>query len=179
MARTNSCDSLNGNLILGCNNNIGGLKRAFALEKNRISSTTLNSPTQEISAITTVASAKFYEFEFSKGAANYVETETTDLATGRTIWEQVFTLNLNRREKTKRDQLLLMSKGKDMCWLVQDNNDVWWLLGENFGTNLMTNVGGSGSNKTDPNQYVLTFKGEEALPANTVLNATAITVINV
>ena len=98
-------------------------------------------------------------------------------ATGRDLYVQTITLVLNRREKTKRDTLLLLAKRKDLVAIIEDNNGVYWYFGEDYGINLTTNSGGSGVAKTDANQYVLTFVGEESDPANTVQEAAVTAVI--
>jgi len=107
-------------------------------------------------------------FEGGKNTSGYVENLTSSQEDGRDLYEQTITLVLNRREKTKRDQLLLIARRKDLVALVEDNNGIVWYLGEVNGLNLITNAGGSGVKKDDPNQYVITLMGQESNPANTV-----------
>lgn len=166
-----NCDSLSGGFNLNCDNNVGGVKKIWLLEKRRVTSVTLNSPTQEISAIVTSGNVNFYEFQFNKNTSSYTETYTSDPATGRDLAEQTITLVLNRREKTKRDLLLLLGRREDLCAIVEDNNGVVWFYGENFGLNMSNATGGSGTQKTDPNQYVITLTGQEPSPANTLTSA--------
>jgi len=87
------------------------------------------------------------------------------------LYTQTVTLVLNRREKTKRDKLILLAQRENLLIMVKDQNDVIWYFGETNGMNLTTSAGGSGVAKTDANQYVLTFVGEEPSPANTVTAA--------
>jgi len=170
---SNACDNLTGGIPLGCDNNVGGLKRIFFLEKSFVTEVTLSSPAGDISSIVTTGSppANFYEFKFNKGNATYTENRTSDQATGRDLWEQTVTITLNRREKSKRDILYLMGNRKDYCVIAEDNNGVVWFLGENFGLNMTTENGGSGAQKSDPNQYVATFVGQEPAPANTLTSS--------
>jgi hypothetical protein len=174
-----SCESLNGGITLGCDNNIGGIKRLFLTEKSNVTSTTLGSPTSEITAFTMAGSpaAQFYQFEFNKNTSSYTEEGTSDQATGRDLYVQTISLVLNRREKTKRDTLLLLAKRKDLVAIIEDNNGIYWYFGGEYGLNLTTNAGGSGVAKTDANQYVITFVGEESNPANTVTSAAVSAVI--
>lgn len=173
------CESLSGGITLGCDNNIGGIKRLFLTEKSNVSAVTLASPSTEISAFTMAGSpaADFYQFEFNKNTSSYTEELTSDQATGRDLYVQTITLVLNRREKTKRDTLLLLAKRKDLVAIIEDNNGIYWYFGEEYGINLTTNSGGSGVAKSDANQYVLTFVGEESEPANTVQEAAVTAVI--
>ena len=168
-----SCNNLNGAVSLGCDNNVGGVYRMYFIEKSLVTATGLSSPSGEISSFTISGSpaGKFYEFAFNKNTSSYVEEGTTDQATGRDLFTQTITLVLNRREKTKRDALLLLARRKNLVAIVTDNNLVNWYLGETFGLNLTTNTGGSGTTKTDANQYVITLVAEEPSPANTVTDA--------
>lgn len=173
------CESLSGGITLGCGNNLGGILKLYLVEKEMVSSVTLGSPTTTISAFTMTGSpsATFYEFEFNKNTSSYTEEGTSDQATGRDLYIQTITLVLNRREKTKRDTLLLLAKRQDLVAIIKDHNGLYWYFGESYGLNLTTNSGGSGTTKTDPNQYVLTFVGEEPDPANEVDEAAVTAVI--
>lgn len=164
-----ACSNLSSGLTLGCDNNIGGIKAIYITEKSNVSSVSLSSPGDEISTIS--MSGQFYEFEFNKNTSSYTEELASDQAAGRDLYTQTVTLVLNRREKTKRDKLILLAQRENLLIMVKDQNDVIWYFGEYFGMNLTTSAGGSGVAKTDANQYVLTFVGEEPSPANTVTAA--------
>ena len=168
-----ACDNLTGGITLGCDNNVGGLKRIFLLEKSYVTSVSLSSPGDTISAINTTGSppANFYEFVFNKNTSSYTENQTSDQASGRDLYEQTINLVLNRREKTKRDVILLLGQRKNLVAVVEDNNGVYWYFGESFGLNLTTNNGGSGVQKSDPNQYVIILVGTEPTPANTLTSS--------
>jgi hypothetical protein len=174
-----ACETLDGGITLGCDNNIGGVKKIRFAEKDSVTSFALSSPGSEINSFTMSGSpvAKFYEFEFNKNTSSYTEETTEDQASGRSLSVQTINLVLNRREKTKRDAIITLSRRKDLVCIVTDQNDINWYFGETNGVNLTTNTGGSGVAKTDANQYVLTFVGEEPNPANTVTTAavTAVT----
>lgn len=168
-----ACETLDGGITLGCDNNIAGVKSIRFAEKANVTSFTLSSPGGEIDSFTMAGSpaAQFYEFEFNKNTSSYTEETTEDQAAGRSLSVQTVILVLNRREKTKRDIIITLSKRKDLVCTVTDHNDIIWYLGEANGINLTTNTGGSGVAKTDQNQYVLTFVAEEPNPANTVTAA--------
>lgn len=164
-----ACSNLSSGLTLGCDNNIGGIKAIYITEKSNVTSLGLSSPGDEISTIS--MSGKFYEFEFNKNTSSYTEELASDVSAGRDLYTQTVTLVLNRREKTKRDKLILLSQRENLHIMVKDQNDIIWYFGETNGMNLTTSAGGSGVAKTDANQYVLTFVGEEPSPANTVTAA--------
>lgn len=173
-----SCESLTAGISKDCLNNIGGIKKIYLTERANITfPLTLSSPATEISGITMIGGAKFYEFQFNKGTSSYTESTKSDQAVGVQLTTQTILLLLNRREKTKRDKIILLGKFKDLCAIVTDANDVNWFFGESNGINLDTNEGGSGVNRSDPNRYTLTFLGEEPAPANTVTAAALAAVI--
>lgn len=149
----------------------------YIAPKCNVSSLTLSSPGDEISTITMLGGAVFYEYEFNKNICSYTETETNDEANGTTLVKQVVNLVLNRREKTKRDNLLLLNKFRELHIIITDANDINWLLGEENGMVLKTNEGGSGVAKSDRNGYTITFEGEEPSLANTVTDAALAAVI--
>ena len=164
-----ACSNLSSGLTLGCDNNIGGIKAIYITEKSNVTSVSLSSPGDEISTIS--MSGQFYEFEFNKNTSSYTEELASDQAAGRDLYTQTVTLVLNRREKTKRDKLILLAQRENLLIMVKDQNDVIWYFGETNGMNLTTSAGGSGVAKTDANQYVLTFVGDEPSPANTMTAA--------
>lgn len=172
-----ACDLLTGGIDLSCDNNVGGIKKIRFTEKSNVSSITLTS--DEISAFNMAGSppAKFYNFQFNKNTSSYTQEISYDQATGRKLTTITINLVLNRREKAKRDKLLLLGQLKDMVAIITDNNDINWYAGETFGINLTTEGGGSGVTKTDANQYVVTFVGEEPKPMNTA-TAAAVTAVS-
>lgn len=172
-----SCELLTGGIAKDCLNNIGGIKKMYITEKSNITfPLSLSSPGDEISGITMIGGAKFYEYSFSKGTSSYTENTTDDAATGTGLSTQTILLLLNRREKTKRDNLLLLRK-KELAVIITDGNDINWFFGEENGMLLTINDGGSGTNRPDPNRYSLTMVGEEPNPANTVTDAALASVI--
>lgn len=171
------CENISGGISLTCSNNIGGIKEIYVTEKCNISSITLGSPDDSISAITMVGVTKFYKFEFTKNSSSYTEVTNSDSTNGTELTTQTVILKLNRREKTKRDALELLGKFKNLAIIVKDNNDLIMLFGENNGMNRTTQEGGSGVTKTDANGYTITFVGEEPDEANFMSAAVLATVI--
>lgn len=164
-----ACVTLDGGITLGCDNNIGGLKRLWLTEKSNVTSTTLSSPGDEISAFTMAGSpaASFYEYEFNVGNANYTQTEAYEETAGRMLTTITITLTLNRREKTKRDNLALL-RFKRLACVMEDNNNICWYAPDVVVTTI---DGGSGAAKSEPNQYVITIVGEQDAAMNTVETA--------
>lgn len=172
------CDNISGGITKTCDNNIGGIKKMYITERCNITfPLTLTSPGDVISGITMAVGTSFHEYEFNKNTCFFTENENNNAENGTTVITQTITLNLNRREKTKRDNIALLGKFKDLCIIITDSNDLNWFFGEENGVNLTTNEGGSGTTKTDKNGYTLTFVGEEPEMANTVSDAALAAVI--
>jgi hypothetical protein len=164
-----SCESLDGGITLGCDNNIGGGKRLWLTEKSNVSGTTLSSPGDEIQSFSMAGSpaSSFYEYEFNVGNLNYTQVEAYEETAGRMLTTITITLTLNRREKTKRDNLALL-RFKRLAAVIEDNNGICWYAPDVVLTNI---DGGSGAAKSDPNQYIITLVGEQDAAMNTVLTA--------
>lgn len=164
-----NCETLDGGLTLGCSNNISGIQQMWLTEKSNVTSTSLSSPGDEISTFTMAGSpvSVFYEYEFNQKTGSYTESDAHTEEAGRDLVDLNITLVLNRREKTKRDNLLLL-RGKRLAVIILDYNDVYWYAPDVM---MMTNVGGSGTLKSDPNQYVITLTSQAADPMNTATTA--------
>jgi hypothetical protein len=173
------CDLLDGGIELGCDNNIPGIRNIWFTEKSNVTAIGLSSPGDKINSFTMAGSpaAVFYKFEFNKNTSSYTESESDDQAAGRTLNTITINLVLNRREKAKRDKLMLLGKRKDLVAIIEDNNGLYFYAGQEYGINKTTNEGGSGVAKTDVNQYVITFVGEEPELMNEIEEAAVLAVI--
>lgn len=171
-----NCDLLNGGITLGCSSNFGGVKKIYLANKENVTGVTNGSPDLGISSFTMNGAALFYEFEFNKNTSSWTEARTGDQANGVEFYTQTLTLVLNKREKTKRTAIELLGGFRELVAIVTDYNDNSWYLGAANGLIMTGNEGGSGTAKTDPNRYTLTFTGEEPEMADAVL-AAAITAV--
>jgi hypothetical protein len=171
------CNLLTGGIAKSCDNNIGGIKELYLVEKEYVSSTTLSSPGDVITTITMAAGKEFKKFEFNKNTSTFTEVTTFDPANGTELCTQTISLFLSRREKSKKDVLLLLSKGKELVAIIKDANDLYWYFGETNGLILTEKNSETGTARTDKNGYTLTFVGEEPEDANTVSSAAVAAVI--
>lgn len=171
------CNVLTGGISKTCDNNVGGIKELYLTEKDNVTAVTLASPGNTISSLTMAPGGEFKKFEFNKNTSTFTEVTTTDQANGSEICVQTITLFLSRREKSKRDILLLLGKFKDLVAIIKDSNDIYWYFGENNGLNLTEKNSETGTAKTDRNGYTLTFVGEEPEDANEIQSAAVASVI--
>lgn len=171
------CDLLTGGLAKTCDNNVGGIKELYLTEKANVASIALSSPGNKINSITMEAGGEFKKFEFNKNTSTFAEDTVMDEANGTELCTQTITLFLGRREKRKRDILLLLGKFKDLVAIIKDSNDLYWYFGETDGIRLKQKASETGTAKTDKNGYTMTFVGEEPEDANEIEEAAVLAVI--
>jgi hypothetical protein len=172
-----ACGFIDGNIEKTCDNNVGGIKKLYLQLKSNVTGVTLGSPTDEITGFTMLAAATFFEVELTRNTSTFLEAENNDEANGTQLITQTITIVLNRREKTKRDQIRLLGRFRELVAIITDSNDNIWYFGEENGLLLTTNEGGAGTTKADPNRYTLTLVAQEPEMANTVTAAALAAVI--
>lgn len=172
-----ACNTLTGGIAKGCERNKGGIKKIYITDFENIQGLSLSSPGDEISTITMASGTVFYEYGFNKNSSTFQEDVTGDQGTGTQLNTQTVTLVLARREKTKRDNLQLFFGFKAVAVIVQDANDLYWLLGEDNGLVMTQNTSVSGTSASDANNYTITLVGEESDLANTVTAAAVASVL--
>ena len=161
------CNALTGGLSKSCENNAGGVNKIYVTDFDNAAITLGASTSPQvgnwIDAITMSGSTKFYEVQTNKNVCNFTESVAIDLNNGTTFFNQVVTLELTRRETTKRtfiDQLV--AGQKPLRLIVLDSNGNYWLFGETEGSYVSAIEGGSGTAKADKNGYTVTFTAMEA-----------------
>ncbi len=155
-----ACNILQG-IEKGCENNAGGLLKFYVADAESVTGTTVTDGT--VTAIDlSGGTAAFYEFEFNKNSASFVETGNIDLANGSTFYSVETTLNIARREVAKRNAIQLLGAGqRDLVVIVKDANGLYWLQGLTNYANLTAVGEGSGLAKADGSKYSLTLTSEE------------------
>lgn len=118
-----------------------------------------------------------YEYTFRRGTASVSENLTKDLDTGSSYYEQTLSIRLDKIERQKRDELMLVDNSQMMA-IVQHSNGSYWLYGEGDGLQVTTNESGTGTAKADPNGYTITFVAQETYRAKEVALALVNTILN-
>lgn len=171
-----ACNTLTS-ILKGCESNAGGIVTFYIVPSTEVAS--FVEATGQISAITMNALVTFETFEFNRNTSNYTEDMTVSLENSSTFYNQTITIQLARREATKRQALLLVSAGQQpLTCIVKDSNGLYWGFGFDDDKVYFTgNAGGSGTAKSDLNGYTLTFTCESATPAYEVDEAAVLSVI--
>jgi len=167
-----ACNTLT-EILKSCDGNLGGVVKFWINNGDAIDpASVVIGSTGATAGVVTAATgatgaAPFVEYQFNPNTSNYVETGTIDLVNGSTFYNQVITLQLTRREASKRQSLLLAALGQpELTCIVKDSNGIYWIFGLDHDKVYLTgNEGGSGTSKADLNGYTLTFTCESATPA--------------
>ena len=162
---SNCCTTVSA-LLKTCDNNLGGLKKAYIINMCDVTGTTANGgiviSSGTVTSLGLASGAAFAEFQFNKNTSNYVESTPISLENGSTYHTVTISLTIPRREAAKREALQLITAGQpDLMILLEDANGLVWLAGLDNGCNLTANEGGSGTAKADGSNYILTLMAEE------------------
>ena len=155
-----SCSTISG-ITFTCLSNTGGLLNVYITNFENVTGTTAGSD-GTLSAISMAAGQKFQTFQFLRDTASIEEDAQISLPNGTTYYNQTVTLNIPRREASKRDALLVLATGQPkLAVIVEDQNGLFWYVGLINGGYLTANKNGSGMKKGDANHYALTIIAEE------------------
>lgn len=158
------CASITGGLNgTSCTPNPGGVSEVYIANFSSVVSVGASGGT--VTGITGGASA-FYPYVFRRNTANFQEVLTKDITTGSLFYTQTLTIVLDRMDKTKRDQLMLLDNAL-VCVIVKTSGGDYLLAGHGLGTKgdgmyVTTNVSQTGTAKADSNGYTITMVSEEA-----------------
>lgn len=160
----NITSGLNG---LSCEPNPGGVSEIILTNFDDVSSIGLTGGTgPALSYVTSIlgpggaTGGFFYQYTFRRNTASMQEDLTKDLATGSLFYTQTGTIVLDKIEKTKRDELMLLDNAL-VTVIAKHSNGTYWMYGAEDGMYVTTNASGTGTAKTDQNGYTITLVAEE------------------
>lgn len=161
---------------LGCSDGIGGIKSIWVLGLTgatgaSISSVSVTGTTGPISGIT--GTGGWYNFELKRNTSSLAQNTTKNFENGSIFWEQVLTAVLYKYDQDKRNQLLLLGQNDQIQIIAQDQNDVFYYLGQENGMFLSGGSAATGTAFGDRNGFELIFSGAESAPANVINVASA------
>ena len=168
--------NISAGIALDCIDSIGGIKKAWIGTNVVITSIASVSGTPGLLTDVT-GTGTVYEFELPKDTSSFVENFNIAPTAGTAFWSQELTLVFHRLEASKRDQLLLLARNRDMKVIFQDSNDKYWLMGKDRGAQISAGSGNTGTAVADANQYSITLTAQEPDMAYE-LNGTPADVLN-
>jgi hypothetical protein len=166
-------------IALDCIDSIGGVKAAYVGVNVVIASTTYNVD-NAITGLT--GTGTFYEYQLPKDTASFTETFNISNVNGTAFYDQALTVNLQKLDADKRNQLLLLSRNRDIKIIFQDNNDNLWLVGKDRGAVISAGTSVTGVAPGDANQYSITMSAQEpdmaySLTSLSVLSGITVTTV--
>jgi hypothetical protein len=139
-----------------CENNSGGLYRAWVVDQDNLTSTTIDSATWEVTALTN--DVAFTEIEFKRNTANYAEELQNDFVNGSNFYKTTLSFMFHRREGLKSRALKILGEGQRyLAFVVEDANGKFWMLQY---MQMSANAEGSGTARADGSKYAVSFEGE-------------------
>lgn len=136
-----ACD-INGNIILGCNDVVGGVKNVY-LSNN---------------------GTTWYTYEMDKGTASLVETYNVNQAASIIGYTQTLTMQLDKMEAAKQTQIALIAEANSMQVRVETNEGTQWLFGVERGAYMASGTTTSGTAYTDANQSEIVIQADSKSP---------------
>jgi hypothetical protein len=152
-----ACELTTG-VSLGCRDNSGGVKEFYIAN---IPSTGLGVTQNGSGMVTAIAAgATFFKYVPRKKTGMWDEAITVNDQNGTVFYAQTALIPLSKMEQAKRNEVMLLAKA-NMTVIVKDQNDKYWLLGQDNGITLANSRAGSGTDYGDRNGYELNFEGGE------------------
>lgn len=145
--------NLTTGFTLDCREAIGGVKSVYigVATGLNISATTTNGLASQVrvtnasgvvqftlSAATNLTTAPMYEFQQPRQSAVITETGNFSEENGTVFYSQVLTFFINRLQAQDLNNLKLLGQNQKLVVIVKDNNDNYFLLG-NEGGAIVTN----------------------------------------
>lgn len=153
---------------IDCREQIGGINAVYFGE---FANFTIADASGTVTAITKVATKKFYKFEVpTKSSAVAMSTATGSTENGTLFFEQSIELPINKRDATTRNIITTLAKNK-LVVVTLDKDGVYRMYGKQAGLYLDTAEGKSGAAAGDQNGYTLKFSGTELEDFFIVTNA--------
>jgi hypothetical protein len=159
-----ACDITSG-FTLGCRDNVGSIKQIYILSGSVTS--TEDASEGLIDAIS--GSGVFYTFELFRETSDYSENVTVAPENGTVVYEQTINAVFFKMQTSTRNQIKVLAQNPTIRMIVEtnnsDNTSKYVYVGEEYGVQLLTSAGGTGTLFCDRNGYTLTFTGREPNPA--------------
>jgi len=150
--------NLTQSYTLGCRDSRGGIKEVLMVEQESVS--TITASAGVITAITMVATKKFFKYAQEIENANFQQVITASDANFTVYYEQDLNIVVNSPSATMWNEMKLLSQNK-LAIIILDNNGKYWYMGQVNGSRLQNSTGGTGTAFGDRNGITLAFKAKE------------------
>jgi len=151
-----ACNLTQG-FTLDCKDAVGGIKSIHLIDW---ASTGFTVSGGEVTA-TTVVSGDVYTYELPKGVGSMTTTTNVSQENGTVFNQSDILARLRKLSTTKRNELKLLAQNRVFC-IVKDNNDNYWLAGNEYGCDITAMTSESGTAMGDVQGYNFTLSAIEA-----------------
>ena len=151
-----ACNLTQG-FTLDCKDAVGGIKSIHLIDW---ASTGFTVSGGEVTA-TTVVSGDVYTYELPKGVGSMTTTTNVSQENGTVFNQTDIVARLRKLSTTKRNELKLLAQNRVFC-IVKDNNDNYWLAGNEYGCDITAMTSESGTAMGDVQGYNFTLSAIEA-----------------
>lgn len=142
---------------LDCKDAVGGIKSIHLISW---SASKFTAASGEVTA-TTVASGSVFTYELPKATGSMTATTNVSVENGTTFTQTDVAFKLRRLSTTKRNEMKLLAQGRCYC-IVKNNNDEYFLVGNEYGCDVTAMVANTGTAMGDSNGYEVTLSAIEA-----------------
>lgn len=166
------CLTLSG-YAKGCDaTGYGSIKKVVLFEKAGLVFSGLTITQGEVTSGLTLATGySGYTYDTLKDNSDFSSPHVGDGVTSQIHYEPQINLVFARYTKAIKNEVQELRKA-DLCAIIQDANDVYWLFGAERGLNVIAGPGAvSGKKLEDPHGMTITLKGIEPNDAYTVTYA--------
>ena len=151
-----ACNLTQG-FTLDCKDAVGGIKSIHLIDW---ASTGFTVSGGEVTA-TTVVSGDVYTYELPKGVGSMTTTTNVSQENGTVFNQSDIVARLRKLSTTKRNELKLLAQNRVFC-IVKDNNDNYWLAGNEYGCDITAMTSESGTAMGDVQGYNFTLSAIES-----------------
>lgn len=155
---------LNSGVSLGCKDSIGGIKEAYIASFSSSAGYTYDSD-DVIDSISNTNN--FHTFAQRNEQGEMVQTGNHSIENGSNYWEQVVSLIFTKNDATLRNTLKVLAQST-LSVIVKDQNNRYWLIGEENGADLSASTASTGKAYGDLNGVTLSIMAKESNPARQI-----------
>ena len=155
-------------IALGCKDSLGGIKEAYIGSFSAL--TTYTYDADDIIDTVTLG-ADFFTFAQRNEQGEFVQTGNHSVENGTNFWTQSVSLIFSKNDADNRNVLKVLAQST-LTIIIKDQNDLYWLIGQENGADLVASTIGAGKAYGDLNGSTVSFEGKEKNSAR-VMSQTA------
>lgn len=172
-----ACDLIGG-ISLSCRDGVGGILEVKV--KVHPGTATIDADFTDSSGTVTIAAgasrSSWYTYNLEKETANFSWKQPVSQANGTQFWEQTLKMVFNKLSAQINNEMKVLGQNR-LLFAIKDMNDVVWLMGMRYGSDMTETTGNSGTARGDRSGYECTFMAKEKDPPFVLSEATYDTLV--